>query len=59
MSQITMQCLQKLLAGVLLFSAAANAVATADEAAIGKVKGYTGPADTNLTFVTSISSTLE
>ena len=38
-----MLCLQRVLAGLMLFFPAIYALATPDEAAIGKVRGFTGP----------------
>lgn len=49
MSQITMPYLQRLLVGLMLFSPAIYALATPEQVARGKVKGFTGPADVELT----------
>lgn len=50
-----MPCLQKLLAGLMLFSPAAHALATPEQALEGKIRGFTGSADvTELTYVLSI-----
>ena len=50
-SQFTMPYLQKFLAGLMLFSPAIYAIATPDQAELGKVKGFTGPAHVNPKYV--------
>ena len=46
-----MPYLQKLLAGLMVFAPAVYAIATPAQAQGGKVRGFTGPADVELTYV--------
>lgn len=46
----------KFFSGLILFSPAAYAIATPDQAQVGTVRGFTGPKDAEVTFVSSQDS---
>lgn len=50
-----MPSFQKFLAGLMLFSPAVYCLANYEQAQAGKVKGFTGPVDVELTYVFSVS----
>ena len=45
-----MPCLQNFLAGLMLFFSAVFALATFEQAQVGKVRGSTGPIDPRITY---------
>lgn len=49
-----MPYLQKLLAGLMLFAPATYALASGDQAALGKIRGFTGPMDVNPEYVSLV-----